>query len=84
MAAVCNACGREMDTGGSCVERLVGFPQGDTRRPVAYGAEEEDWGGGSRAPCPDCGVAPGGFHHELCDVERCPACGSQRHDGTDC
>lgn len=28
--------------------------------------------------CPDCQVAPGGPHHEGCDVARCPVCGTQR------
>ena len=28
-------------------------------------------------PCPDCGVAPGGFHARGCDIEQCPYCGRQ-------
>jgi hypothetical protein len=27
--------------------------------------------------CPDCGVAPNGFHHTNCDQEKCPRCGGQ-------
>lgn len=27
--------------------------------------------------CHDCNVAPNGFHHPGCDMERCPACGGQ-------
>ena len=27
--------------------------------------------------CHDCNIAPGGFHHPGCCLERCPKCGGQ-------
>ena len=38
------------------------------------------WGQGGRherGKCHDCGVAPGGFHHLGCDMQRCPLCRRQ-------
>jgi hypothetical protein len=84
MSAVCSACGRDMSTGASCTESAVEFPNGVRLPPVAYGSEKDDWGADRGDPCSDCGVGPGGFHHLNCDVERCPACGAQRHDGVAC
>jgi site-specific DNA recombinase len=84
MVAVCKRCGHDMDAGVSCLELAVEFPDGDRLPPVAYGSEKDDWGAARGESCRDCGVRPGGFHHQDCDVERCPACGAQRHDGIAC
>lgn len=32
---------------------------------------------GQPETCPDCGVAVGGNHHEICDWEECPYCHGQ-------
>ena len=66
-----------MDAGTmTCTEQHVVFPDG-TRMdatPLEGGVREPN-AAGSR--CHDCKVAPGGFHHPGCDVERCPRCEGQ-------
>mgnify|MGYP001625253174 FL=1 len=46
--------------------------------PILFGDEDEDWVGAEENPtCGDCGVHVGEKHLDMCDIERCPACGLQ-------
>ena len=70
--AVCSWCDREMRVATSC---SVGALHLDGKR-----VDMIPWGQGGRherGKCHDCGVAPGGFHHLGCDLQRCPLCRRQ-------
>ena len=73
--AICGACNRDMATsdgrgvsfvviGGKKYERIKRGSKRDMF-PTWYGR------------CHDCGARRGQYHHMMCDVERCPACGGQ-------
>lgn len=73
--ALCPFCKRDMalaETVDCSWNRTVHFVKGGEAPAVPWqppdGAEER---------CPDCNVAPGGFHHPGCDQEPCPRCGGQ-------
>lgn len=70
--AICEWCNNEMTTGASCTvstlhlrgARIAIAPYRPSRRTASR-------------RCGDCGVAPGGFHHPGCDLQRCPRCAGQ-------
>lgn len=67
----CKECRRNMQTAESCLP--TPWHHGGERIP--FGSEpgqELDLPPGVR--CHDCNVAVGGYHHHLCDFERCPIC----------
>jgi hypothetical protein len=71
--AKCDWCHKEMTSEKikSCSENMtVTFPSGEVLAAIPY---NRDSGG----RCHDCNVAPGGYHHPGCDMERCPKCNRQ-------
>ncbi len=69
----CPACQQDMTTARSCTAAVEG------RVPYARFRDFKDGTPLMELPerCHDCGVAVGGYHHALCDMEDCPACGGQ-------
>lgn len=73
--AVCRWCEREMTTALSC--GVDAMHRDGVRIPmIPWGEEFPRWSS-SHERCGDCGVAPGGFHHPGCDVQRCATCCGQ-------
>lgn len=66
--AACPACSRDVRTAASCDERPGA---------IVYGGEPHAAQIGLPGRCPECGVNVGGFHHQGCDWELCPRCGTQ-------
>jgi hypothetical protein len=69
----CNICGKEMKDKVSCKGGYVIIKGQKIKRKTN---NEQDI-------CHDCGAGRGQFHHENCDMERCPKCGGQLI-GCDC
>lgn len=77
--AVCEVCNREMKTADGCVPLV--FERKDRRlrladrqrRALPYAG---GWDSGT-GRCHDCGAKVGHYHHNGCDVERCPFCERQ-------
>lgn len=64
----CQACRRPMASGNAGC--LPFFENGS-------GALVRRRKHGGPGACHDCGVAPGAYHHDGCDLEVCPTCGEQ-------
>ena len=70
--AICQCCKNEMCTGDGCCEKAVKY-EGSIISRLKVTKDEVD--GNNR--CFDCGAPLNTYHHEGCDIERCPICGEQ-------
>jgi len=71
--AQCNWCKADMldlKTITCEANKTIVFPDKKVYPAVPYKGEE-----GNR--CHDCNIAPDGYHHPGCDMERCPRCSGQ-------
>ncbi len=64
-----------MRTASSC--DVQALHQDGVRIPMIPWGHERPRFGASHQRCGDCGVAPGGFHHLGCDIQRCAVCQGQ-------
>jgi hypothetical protein len=69
--AKCNWCQQEMmdDKTISCSGNTEVKFSGESHLPSVLYVDN--------IRCHDCNVAPNGFHHPGCDMERCPKCSGQ-------
>jgi len=75
MAAICEFCGQDMGKSDGCTVDTLIFGDDTEHKRIAWGAapgeEAVTW------RCHDCNAEPGAYHHQNCDMERCPVCGGQ-------
>lgn len=93
MGAICEYCKRDMVEADGCVDHAYEDDGGRLFSAIAYcskaewaiwepvlsegvlkAVRESEANGES---CHDCGAKPQHFHHEGCDMERCPRCKGQ-------
>ena len=71
--ATCDYCHGEMLKVDTCAgNHTIDFNDGTSLPAIPW-----DGGLDGNTRCHDCNVAPGGYHHPGCDMERCPRCGGQ-------
>lgn len=67
---ICRICKKEMNTAAGCVP-LISMLYHNKIKSIPY----DDDDGEER--CHDCGAKKGNYHHNGCDMERCPKCKGQ-------
>lgn len=70
--AKCRLCGQTMSKSNGCLCSHLIY-KGKKIERIKYGEDEYD----SDERCHDCLAKLGEYHHDGCDVERCPVCGDQ-------
>ena len=69
----CTLCGQRMQYSIGCRARTLTISGKKYRRIVV--GDANDSLSNRIKKCPDCGAAPGVWHHALCPRESCPVCG---------
>lgn len=65
--AICTFCAQEMGNGVGCTTVTVEYPDNLVLPSIIN----------TDSICHDCKAPPHCYHHNGCDMERCPRCGGQ-------
>lgn len=70
----CERCGLTIGQSFSCTKAFWTGDNGRRFPPIVWGSETGQWEGyaDEGEDCPECGVAPGNFHHAACTIEQIP------------
>ena len=74
---ICNLCRGDMDKVDGCINKKFLCADGKivNAKPYTPLTKEEEKHLPKR--CHDCHCRLGNYHHDSCDMERCPRCGGQ-------
>lgn len=79
--AICKLCKKDMLKVSGCICDTVEI-NGKKYKRVPVGNYGETMGAGEK--CHDCGAHFDKYHHEGCDIDKCPVCRGQAGMGCDC
>ena len=75
--AKCNVCNKEMSKAAGCTSGFLVDKNKKHWEKIKVGDDREGWGYEDQERCGDCGAKVGYYHHDGCDIERCPKCNGQ-------